>query len=140
MFWLAALPAALSVLVLLLFVRERAWEVQARREAPRAPFPRDARLRLFLTAVGLFALGSSSDAFLLLRVQDLGVQAVAVPLVYFAFNLVYTAASGPAGVLADRLRRGRVGLVALCADLHRLRRGVPGVGAVRAVRRVHGLH
>ena len=107
-FWLSAIPATLAVMVLVLFVKEGAQEVKARRDAPRVPFPRDARLTTFLIAVTLFALGNSSDAFLLLRTQDLGVRALTLPLVYFAFNVVYAAASGPAGILADRLGRGRV--------------------------------
>lgn len=107
-FWLSFIPAALAVVVLVLWVKEHAHEVKARRDAPRLPFPRDARLTTFLVAVALFALGNSSDAFLLLRTQDLGVKALTLPLVYFVFNVVYAAASGPAGVIADRLGRGRV--------------------------------
>ncbi len=107
-FWLSAIPATLAVVVLVLFVKEGAQEIKARRDAPRVPFPRDARLTTFLVAVTLFALGNSSDAFLLLRTQDLGVKALTLPLVYFVFNVVYAAASGPAGILADRLGRGRV--------------------------------
>lgn len=110
-FWLSFIPAALAVVVLLIFVQEHAQEIKTRRDAPRVPFPKDARLTGFLIAVTLFALGNSSDAFLLLRTQDLGVKALAVPLVYFAFNLVYAVVSGPAGVLADRLGRGRVARV-----------------------------
>jgi len=107
-FWLSAIPAALAVLVLVLFVKEGAQEIKARKAAPRVTFPRDAHLTRFLVAVTVFALGNSSDAFLLLRTQDLGVTVLTIPLVYFAFNVVYAAASGPAGILADRLGRGRV--------------------------------
>ena len=108
---LASVPALISVIVLLAFVRERPEEIAARREAARttrALFPKDPRITVFLVAVGLFSLGNSSDAFLLLRVSDLGVPAATVPLVYFAFNIVYAVSSPLAGRIADRLGRGRV--------------------------------
>lgn len=108
LFWLSAVPAALAVLVLILFVRERRGEVAARRRARREPFPRDGRVLLFLAGVGVFALGNSSDAFLFLRLADLGIPATTLPLAYFGFNAIYAAASVPAGVVADRLGRGRV--------------------------------
>lgn len=108
LFWVATLPAFAAVIVLALFVRERRAEVAARQGATRAPFPRDPRITLFLVAVGVYALGNSSDAFLFLRVQDLGVPVVALPLVSFTFNLIYAGASAPAGIAADRLGRGRV--------------------------------
>jgi MFS family permease len=109
LFWLSALPALAAVLVLVLFVRERREEVAARRAAGRrAPFPRDGRILLFLVAVGVFALGNSSDAFLFLRLSDLGVPVLALPLVSLLFNVIYAGTSVPAGVAADRLGRGRV--------------------------------
>ena len=106
--WLSLVPAVLCVLVIVFFVRESRAEVQARQALERVPFPRDARLILFLVAVAIFALGNSSDAFLFLRAADLGIDAKLVPLVYVAFNVVYAAAGVPAGVIADRLGRGRV--------------------------------
>ena len=56
-------------------------------------------------ALTLFALGNSSDAFLLLRASETGLGAVAVILCYATFNLVYAVASLPAGRLSDRLGR-----------------------------------
>ncbi|MGH2369638.1 MAG: MFS transporter, partial [Chloroflexota bacterium] len=59
-----------------------------------------------LTAVTtLFALGNSSDAFLILRAQNVGMAAAAIPLAYFAFNLLYTLLATPAGVLSDKIGR-----------------------------------
>ncbi|MFM7809033.1 MAG: MFS transporter [Planctomycetota bacterium] len=56
-------------------------------------------------ALTLFALGNSSDAFLLLRASETGLGAVAVILCYATYNLVYAAASLPAGRLSDRVGR-----------------------------------
>ncbi len=106
--WLAVPFAVISAIIAIVFVRERRTDVQARQTAPSVPFPRDANITKFLITVGVFGLGNSSDAFLLLRTQDLGVTALTVPLVYFAFNLIYAAASAPAGMIADRVGRGQV--------------------------------
>ena len=57
-------------------------------------------------ALAIFALGNSSDAFLLLRASQLGLGPVEVILSYALFNTVYAAASLPAGRLSDTLGRG----------------------------------
>ena len=59
-------------------------------------------------ALGVFALGNSSDAFLLLRASELGLEPVPVILSYALFNAVYAAGSLPAGKLSDRLGRTRL--------------------------------
>ena len=66
------------------------------------------RFYLFLGIVLLFSLGNSSDAFLILRAQNLGVVLLAIPLVYALFNFVYAAASVPLGSLSDRIGREKV--------------------------------
>jgi MFS family permease len=58
-----------------------------------------------MVAVGLFSLGNSSDLFLILRAQNLGVRAVLAPALGLVFNLVYTSLSWPAGKLSDRVPR-----------------------------------
>ena len=60
---------------------------------------------------GVFALGNSSDAFLILRAQDLQVATVMIPVLYLVFNLVYSSLSIPAGLLADRIGRRKVALL-----------------------------
>jgi MFS family permease len=63
------------------------------------------RLVVILVAVGLFSLGNSSDLFLILRAQNLGVRAVLTPGLGLLFNLVYTSLSWPAGKLSDQIPR-----------------------------------
>jgi MFS family permease len=58
-----------------------------------------------LVAVGLFSLGNSSDLFLILRAQNLGVRTALAPGLGLLFNLVYTSLSWPAGKLSDRIPR-----------------------------------
>jgi MFS family permease len=65
------------------------------------------RLRGYLAILGLFALGNSSDAFLLLRARDLGVAVTALPLLWALFHVVKAAFSYLAGDWADRAPRVR---------------------------------
>ncbi len=71
----------------------------------------DPRLKKFLAVVFVFALGNSSNQFLILRAADLGFGPADAVLLYLAFNIVYALASFPAGALSDRIGR-RVLLVA----------------------------
>jgi len=105
-FLLAAVPASLGV-GLIGRVREPA---AARPRAAAAPggFSYRAAPRAYRTflAIGLlFALGNSSDAFLILRAHALGLGTVAAVLAYALYNLVYAATGWPAGILSDRIDR-----------------------------------
>lgn len=62
----------------------------------------------FLGIVVLFSLGNSSDTFLILRAQNVGVGLFAIPLVYALFNFIYASASIPLGSLSDKIGRERV--------------------------------
>jgi MFS family permease len=65
---------------------------------------------LFMLANALFTLGNSSDAFLALRSQDLGLTLLALLLTIVAFNATSAIVAWPAGALSDRI--GRRGLIA----------------------------
>ena len=56
----------------------------------------------------VFAIGNSSDVFLILRAQQVGIPAVMIPAVYFTFNLVYSLSAVPAGMAADKFGMKRV--------------------------------
>ena len=62
----------------------------------------------YLALATLFALGNSTDAFLILKARAVGFSAAAVPLFWFAHHLVKTAAGVPGGALSDRVPRGAV--------------------------------
>jgi len=105
----ALVPGLISVAILIIFVREVREAEGERREPPRLslkPFSRTYKLFLLVTV--LFTLGNSSDAFLVLRAQNLGVPPAAIPLVWLLFNVVYSLVSTPAGILSDRIGRKRV--------------------------------
>ena len=104
-FWLAAVPGVASVLLGLWLLRDRPAPPRD-AAAPRLGFRHLGRPFGLLTAVTtLFALGNSSDAFLILRAQDVGMAVAVIPLAYFAFNLLYSLLATPAGILSDRIGR-----------------------------------
>ena len=63
---------------------------------------------IFMVIVGIFDLGNSSDAFLVLRAQERGMNVVNILIMLAVFNLVYTLISTPAGSLSDRIGRKKV--------------------------------
>ena len=144
--WVAVAPAAVAVLVLVLWVREPARE-QAPAAAPgKLAWRSLARLqRRYWVIVGLGAvltLARFSEAFLLLRAQDLGLALALVPAVMVVMNLVYTAVSYPAGIAADRGGQRALlfwGLAALVASDVVLGAGA-GFVAVFAGAALWGLH
>jgi MFS family permease len=144
-FWVATIPAAAAVLVLVLGVRE-----PPRPPGHRVAFPiRREYLRLLpgtfwaVTAVGaVFALARFSEAFLVLRAADVGLALALVPLVFVVMNLLAAAMSYPVGVLVDRGMRlalviGGVGALLLSQLALMAATGVPGVIVGAALWGVH---
>lgn len=105
-FLLAAIPAFAAVAVLVAFVGEGPREKTAPAPgAARASKPLSARFWLFLAVYALFAIGNSSDSFILLKGRGAGMSATTVVLAYVLFNLVNAACATGAGHLADRFGR-----------------------------------
>ena len=99
-------PAVLAVLVLVVGVREVPMSPGTRRRPPSLSLRGfDARFKGFLLIVFLFTLGNSSDAFIILRAQQLGLSVLAVLGMLVTFNLIYALVSGPAGAWSDRIGR-----------------------------------
>ena len=67
--------------------------------------PMRTQLRQYLLLAGVFALGNSTDAFLLLKARAVGFSESAVPLLWFGHHVVKTLAGLPGGVLSDRVPR-----------------------------------
>jgi MFS family permease len=63
------------------------------------------RFYFALVAVTLFSLGNSSDMFLVLRAQSIGIRMALAPLLGLVFNVTYTLASWPAGWASDHFSR-----------------------------------
>ncbi len=106
---LSLIPAFLAVIVLAIGARE------ARRVSSAAGDPAPGKGRrlgreflLFVGVMVVFTLGNSSDAFLILRAQDVGLSVTSVLGMMLTFNLVYAGVATPAGALSDRLGRKRL--------------------------------
>ncbi len=112
-FWAAVVPGVLAVTLIAIGVREPAQS----RHSPNAfslslhavrRFP--ASYWLVVVFGSVFTLARFSEAFLLLRVQGLGVRAGIVPVFYMIMNAVYALSAYPSGAISDRLgRRGVLG-------------------------------
>ena len=115
--WAAVIPAVLAVVVLLVFVREpRHAEDAAPPRVPLAP----AEIRrlplhywMVVALAAIFTLARFSEAFLVLRAEDVGLALAYVPLVMVVMNLFYAGAAYPAGAAADRLRTRSLLLIGL---------------------------
>jgi MFS family permease len=108
-FWLSMIPGAIAVLLIVLFITEKKKASLPHSERPKLTLKHfDWRFKFFVAIATLFAAGNSSDVFLILRAQQIGVPTVMIPLVYLVFNLVYSLSSIPAGIAADRFGRKRV--------------------------------
>jgi len=115
--WVAVLPAFIAVALLLVYVRE----------PERAPAPGTARTPLDLASAtrlprrfwlvvvlgAVFTLARFSEAFLVLRAQDVGLALGYAPIVMIVMSGVYAAAAYPAGSAADRVGHRMLLLVGL---------------------------
>jgi len=108
-FWLSAIPGALAFLVLLVAVREVAPAggpiAGAAKPDLAAPETLGKRFWAYLGVVLLFTLGNSTDAFLLLRANQLGVAIALAPILWAMLNFVKASAGTWGGALSDRVGR-----------------------------------
>lgn len=107
-FLLSFVAAALGVITLTIFVREVKKD-NVHDQVPKIGFRMfDRRFKVFLLGVTVFSLGNSSDAFLLLRANNVGLAAALVPLVYLVFNITAAALSTPLGIWSDKFGHRKV--------------------------------
>lgn len=119
-FWIAVIPALISIVILLTFVSE------PERRADTSPARRPIRLAAIktlgpaywavVTVGAVLTLARCSEAFLVLRASGTGLAITFVPLVLVVMNTAYAASAYPAGVWSDRAGR-RVVLLAGVAVL-----------------------
>jgi MFS family permease len=111
-FWLATIPAFVSVLLLVLFVKEPAGR-PAHAAGERPGFRTlvgtlSARYWWLVAIATLFTLARFSEAFLILKIADVGLGVAYVPIVLVVMNIAYAASAYPAGKLSDRVDRWAV--------------------------------
>ncbi|QAS80963.1 MFS transporter (plasmid) [Rhizobium acidisoli] len=124
-FWIAVIPAFLSVGLIVVAVKEPDRPEGQRRA--RMPLHRDELRRLGATywwvvaVAAVFTLARFSEAFLILRAQSIGFSVTVIPVVLVVMSLAYSLSAYPVGVLSDRVNRTTllaIGLVLLLgADL-----------------------
>jgi MFS family permease len=105
--WFGVVPAVIAVALLIVFVREPEWHDGEAGERTRLTvasvkdLPR--RYWLIVQLGALFTLARFSEAFLVLRAQNLGLAVGLIPAVMIPMNVVYAGVAYPAGVAADRV-------------------------------------
>lgn len=120
--WIAVVPAFLAVLLLIVALREPEPSEHASGSRNHLTFADAKNLSLrywLIVALGaVFALARFSEAFLILRAQDVGLAVGYVPVIMIVMNVVYALFAYPAGAAADRLSTRTLlllGLVVLIA-------------------------
>ena len=106
--WVAVVPAFVAVALLMIYVREpESAQAPGHGKAPLALFDiKRLPLRYWLVVLlgAAFTLARFSEAFLVLRAQNIGLAPGYVPVVMVVMNVFYAGAAYPAGAAADRLR------------------------------------
>jgi MFS family permease len=114
-FWWAVVPGFLALGLILFAVHEPERPAGLRRVKNPLALAELRRLGgvywLVVAVSTVFTLARFSEAFLVLRAEDVGLPVALVPAVLVVMNIVYAAAATPAGVLSDRL--GRFGILTL---------------------------
>ncbi|QDM20589.1 MFS transporter [Tardiphaga sp. vice352] len=112
-FWIAVIPAFIAFALLVYGVEEPKKSTTVKDTKPRMQLSDVKRLTApFWVVVGIaaiFTLGRFSEAFLILKAQNVGMPIAIVPAIMVVMNVVYAVVSYPAGVLSDRI--GRNGII-----------------------------
>lgn len=159
-FWAAAVPGALAVLVAFLGIRETKRPAVSQNQSPHLSQnqgevgrPHSAigavgtaglpmAFYVVLAAVTLFSLGNSSDMFLVMRAQNVGIPVSLAPLLGLVFNVTYTLGSWPAGWFSDHFSRRWIAAVGylIFAAVYFVFGRAPSVLAIWIMMAVYGLY
>lgn len=103
-FFIAFIPGVIAILLLIFLVKEKKKaDFGKKEEFVGIHFSHmNSKLKLFMLVSFLFAVGNSSDVFLLLHAKHLGLTTIGVVLVYVLYNISQTVFATPAGILADK--------------------------------------
>jgi MFS family permease len=112
LFWVASIPAFLAIGILIFWVSEKPRGF-SRPDVPAGNGRFNLKqfnktFKTFLIATTVFELGNSSNAFLLIRVKDLGLSLELIPIIYLFCNIFKTISSMPGGMLSDKLGRRNI--------------------------------
>jgi MFS family permease len=104
-FWLAAIPGAIAVIVAFAGIREVERSAATSGKKTELRRAMGGRFWVFLIIIFIFTLGNSTDAFLLLRARQLGVPVALAPIIWALLNGVKAISNVPGGSLSDRVGR-----------------------------------
>ncbi|MBI5253841.1 MAG: MFS transporter [Euryarchaeota archaeon] len=103
-FLIAAIPAFLSVLLIIFFVREIRKEPKA--ISFRLTFKALSReFKIFLLIATIFGLANFSYVFLMWKAKEIGIPEQKIIIFYLLFSVIYATFAMPAGMLSDRIQR-----------------------------------
>ncbi|MHB8805971.1 MAG: MFS transporter [Anaerolineaceae bacterium] len=104
---ISLVPAVLAVFTLAFGTKDV--DVAGQREAPKFSLKKMGKpFNIFLVIVSIFTLGNSSDSFLVLRSQNLGVSVIGIMVMLAVYNLIISLIATPAGSLSDRIGRRKL--------------------------------
>ncbi|HUM63844.1 MAG TPA: MFS transporter [Anaerolineaceae bacterium] len=101
------LPAFLAVILLAVGTKDVA--VKGQRQVPKFSLSKMGKpYTTFLVIISIFTLGNSSDSFLVLRAQNLGISVIGILVMLAVYNLVISLVATPAGSLSDHIGRRKL--------------------------------
>ncbi len=107
LFLWALLPGMITVIILLIFVKEKEHIPVSKGVNFRFSIL-SKNFKVYLFIIILFTLGNSTDAFLILKAKDIGVSIAMIPLLWVALHFVKMATSMPGGIWSDKIGRRKV--------------------------------
>jgi len=108
-FLISVIPAIIATILVLVSKETKGSPADSGIPKPKisiGAFPAD--FKKFIFVVALFTLGNSSDAFLILRANNIGISPVLIPVLWVVFNITYAVSALPSGILSDRIGSRRV--------------------------------
>ena len=110
--WVAVIPAAIAVALIVMEVKEPTWASSEHKfRSPihwRVLHDFSSGYWWIVIVGGVFTLARFSEAFLVLRAQQIGLSVTWIPLVMVVMALFYTLSAYPAGWLSDRISRTKL--------------------------------
>lgn len=102
-FYLSIIPGIISVLLIIFFITEKGYKRETAIIPKLTIRDFNGNFRFYILVIFIFSMGNSSDAFLILRAENVGIPKEFIPIIYLIFNLVYSFSSTPLGILADKI-------------------------------------
>ncbi|KKT49206.1 MAG: Major facilitator superfamily [Candidatus Collierbacteria bacterium GW2011_GWC2_44_18] len=103
LFLIAFFPALLGVLLFTFFIKEKEKQPLGIKGLRFEWSKANDSFKIFLLISFIFTLGNSSDVFMILRAQNLGLSIGLTIFTYVLFNSIYALLSLPAGIIADKI-------------------------------------